>query len=428
MHWWREARFGMFVHWNLSSVLAGRYRGQSAKFPLAEWIMHSERIPMREYQALATTFNPVAFDADALVRLAKDTGMKYLVVTAKHHDGFAMFATKASRFNIVDATPYGKDPLQALATACRSHGIRLGFYYSQAQDWNNGGATDWGNGRSNWDPEQLKPGYDPYLERVALPQVKELLTNYGEFPDILWWDTPTDMSPERAWPFLNLVRSLKPNIILNNRLSIDEGKAKDGLQGDTETPEGHIPSTGFPGRDWETCMTMNNSWGYRVDDQAWKPAREHIRNLCDIASKGGNYLLNVGPTAEGVVPAQSVERLQAIGAWMAVNGEAIHGTSASPFPRRISWGRTTRTTHTLYLHVFKWPKDGRLAVPMKANVTGARLLAEPNFPVVVSVTAGGTVVDVGSSAPDPDVSVVALDIPDGRIDPMTPENQKLNGT
>jgi alpha-L-fucosidase len=412
MRWWREARFGMFVHWNVSSVLAGRYRDQPSKFPLSEWIMHSERIPMGEYQSLASKFNPVSFDADALVRLAKSTGMKYLVITAKHHDGFAMFATKASRFNIVDATPYGKDPLQALASACRTHGIRLGFYYSQAQDWNNGGATDWGNGRAHWDPDQLKPGFDAYLERVALPQVKELLTNYGEFPDILWWDTPADMTPDRARPFLSLVKSSKPGLILNNRLSIEEGRAKDGLQGDTETPEGQIPTNGYPGRDWETCMTMNHSWGYRADDHAWKSAREHIRNLCDIASKGGNYLLNVGPTAEGLVPPECAERLQAIGAWMAVNGSSIHGTSAGPFKTQLTWGRVTQKNSTLFLHVFDWPANGKLLVPMATTVRSARLLAQPDNILTTSQTPAGVVVHVGSIAPDPDVSVVALEMDD----------------
>jgi len=352
MRWWREARFGMFIHWGVYSVPAGVYRGQRIG-GIGEWIMHQARIPCAEYQAFARQFNPVRFDADAWVRLAKSAGMKYIVITSKHHDGFAMFASKASRWNIMDATPFGRDPLKELADACRRHGLRLGFYYSQAQDWNNpGGAAAGGH----WDPAQAGDMTD-YIRRVAVPQVREILSNYGRIA-VLWWDTPVDMTKERADLLIPLLR-LQPGIIHNNRLG-------GGYRGDTETPEQFVPATGYPGRDWETCMTMNDTWGYKSYDDNWKSPETLIRTLIDIASKGGNYLLNVGPTSEGLIPQPSVDRLRAVGAWMRKNGSAIYATSASPF-RRLSWGRCTqkRTTTggTLYLHVWDWPADGRLLLP-----------------------------------------------------------------
>ena len=326
--------------------------------------------------------------------------MKYIVITAKHHDGFANFETKASPWNIVQATPYGKDVLKPLAAACRKYGVKLGFYYSQAQDWNNGGSECSGS----WDPAQ-KHDMDDYIDKVAVPQVKELLSNYGEFPAVLWWDTSCDMNKERADKLLEVLK-LKPGIIFNNRLG-------GGYKGDTETPEQFVPATGFPGRDWETCMTMNDTWGYKSYDQNWKSTETILRNLVDIASKGGNYLLNVGPTSEGLIPEPSVERLKAVGAWMKVNGDAIYGTTASPF-KRLPWGRCTKKVSgdetTLYLHVFNWPADGKLVVPgLKNNVKSARLLAGGKK-LKFSATADGVEVQVPEKAPDQISSTVVLKI------------------
>ena len=259
--------------------------------------------------------------------MAKNAGMKYIVITSKHHDGFAMFGSKASTYNIVDATPFHRDPLKELAAACRKHGIKLGFYYSQAQDWHQPGGGSYGG---HWDPAQ-NGSMDDYLKNIAMPQVREILSNYGPIA-VLWWDTPVDITRECAEQFLPLLK-LQPGIITNNRLG-------GGFPGDSETPEQFVPPTGFPGRDWETCMTMNDTWGFKSNDHNWKSLETLIRNLVDIASKGGNYLLNVGPTAEGQIPAPSVDRLKAIGRWLKVNGEAIHGTSASPF-KRLAWGRCT---------------------------------------------------------------------------------------
>ena len=272
--WFRDARFGMFIHWGVYSVPAGTYEGEQIP-GIGEWIMNRGKIPMTNYQAFAREYNPVKYDADAWVKLARDAGMKYIVITAKHHDGFANFATKASPWNIVDATPYGQEVLKPLAAARRKYGVKLGFYYSQAQDWNNGGAAAGGK----WDAAQ-QHDMDDYIDKVAAPQVRELLSNCGEFPVVLWWDTPTDMNTNRADKLIALLR-LKPGIIHNNRLG-------GGYRGDTETPEQFIPATGYPGRDWETCMTMNDTWGFKSYDHNLKSAELILRNLVDIASKGGN--------------------------------------------------------------------------------------------------------------------------------------------
>ncbi len=416
MHWWREARFGMFIHWGVYSVPAGVYHGQEVA-GIGEWIMCQGKIPMAEYQMFAKSYNPVKYNPDDWVRLAKAAGMKYIVITAKHHDGFANFDTQASDWSIVKATPYAKDVLQPLAAACRKYGMKLGFYYSQAQDWNNGGSECSGS----WDPAQ-KHNMDEYVDKIAVPQMKELLSNYGEFPAVLWWDTPCDMSKENADKLISVLK-LKPGIIHNNRLG-------GGYKGDTETPEQFVPATGFPGRDWETCMTMNDTWGFKSHDQNWKSTETIIRNLVDIASKGGNYLLNVGPTSEGLIPDASIARLQAVGAWMKVNGEAIYATTASPF-KRLPWGRCTQKISgdetTLYLHVFNWPADGKLVVPgLENTVKSARLLAGGKK-LKFSRASEGVVVEVPATAPDNISATVVLKIKGAPLVTATPISQSADG-
>jgi alpha-L-fucosidase len=398
MAWWHEARFGMFIHWGVYAVPAGTYDGKQIG-GIGEWIMCQGKIPMAEYQKYAEQFNPVKYDADAWVQVAKKAGMKYIVITSKHHDGFTLFPSAATNWGI-GRTPYGKDLLKPLADACRKHGLRLGFYYSQAQDWNNGGSACSGK----WDPA-MNRSMDEYIDQVAVPQVKEILTQYGPgIPAVLWWDTPCDMNKERADKLIPLLK-LQPGIIHNNRLG--------HYKGDTETPEQHIPATGYKDRDWETCMTMNDTWGFKSYDHNWKPVEVLLRNLIDIASKGGNYLLNVGPTAEGEIPPESIERLLAVGEWMKANGEAIYGTTASPF-RQLPWGRCTKKVTdrgaTLYLHVFDWPKDGRLPLPgLKSPLTSASLLVGGKK-LKTEAADGLQAILVPEQAPDPIASVIVAQV------------------
>ncbi len=416
MGWWRDAKFGMFIHWGVYSVPAGFYQDKPVP-GIGEWIMNKGKIPMAEYQQFAKEFNPVKYDADAWVRAAKDAGMKYIVITTKHHDGFALFDSKANDWNVVKATPYGKDLIQPLAESCRKHGIKLGFYYSQAQDWNNGGSASGGK----WDKAQ-EHDMDDYIDKVAVPQVKELLSNYGEFPSVIWWDTPTGMNTNRAQKLYEVVRTFRPDLIQNNRLG-------GGFKGDTDTPEQKIPAKGFPGRDWETCMTMNKTWGFKRDDHDWKSAETLIRQLCDIASKGGNYLLNVGPTSEGLIPQPSIERLAEVGRWMRVNSEAIYGTTATPFgsefgeavKTRDGYGKDTMVSSAndwrattkpgkIYLIIFNWPTNGTFELPAVASkVTGAHLLAGKET-LKFKQTEAEVSISLPAKAPDEVAAVICLEI------------------
>ena len=399
MGWWRHARFGMFIHWGVYAVPAGVYKGEQIP-GIGEWIMHRARIPVAEYKQFANRFNPVKYDPEEWVLLAKWAGMRYIVITSKHHDGFALFDSKVTDWDVVDATPYGEDLLGPLVEAARKHDMRIGFYYSQAQDWcHPGGAAAGGH----WDEAQ-DGDMDEYIRKIAVPQVREILTKYGTI-DIIWWDTPVDMTRERAGMFLPLL-DLQPNIVVNNRLG-------GGIEGDFGTPEQHIPDEGIPGKDWEVCMTMNDTWGYKSYDQNWKSTETLIHNLVDIASKGGNYLLNVGPTAEGLIPEPSVVRLREIGRWMSVNAVSIYGTTASPIGRP-PWGRCTRKVTDrgtkLYLHVFDWPSDGKLVVPrLRSEIEAAYLLSDPNKNSLdAKAEDAGVTVSVPKEAPDPIDSVVVL--------------------
>ncbi|WP_214072380.1 alpha-L-fucosidase [Mucilaginibacter sp. dw_454] len=398
MAWWSKARFGMFIHWGVYSVPAGVYDGK--KYPgLGEWLMHDAKIPVDTYQAYAKDFNPTQYDPEKWVLMAKAAGIKYIVITTKHHDGFAMFDSKASDWNIVQRSPYHKDVIKMLADACRKYGMKLGFYYSQANDWNNAGGAAAGG---HWDKKQ-DGSFDTYLDKVAIPQIKEILNNYGDVAE-LWWDVPTDMTKERAAKITPLLAA-HPEIITNNRLGGD-------VQGDLETPEQYIPATGFPGRHWETCMTMNDTWGYKTYDDHWKSSQTLIRNLVDIASKGGNYLLNIGPKSTGEIPQPIVDRLKDMGDWMKVNSEAIYGTTASPF-KKLGWGRCTTKemadgNTTLYLQVFNWPTDGQLLVPgLKNEALSAKLLANGSA-LKFKKVADGLSVSVPSAALDENATVIKL--------------------
>jgi alpha-L-fucosidase len=346
MAWWRDARFGMFIHWGLYSVAAGEWNGKPVN-SVGEWILNNGHIPLADYEKLRDRFNPEKFDAREWVRIAHDAGMKYIVITSKHHDGFCLWPTKLNTDWNVAATPFKRDILKELSDACKADGtVRFCVYYS-IMDWHHPDAQ--APNAPNYNPprndpnDKPNPNFPAYLQNYLKPQLKELIENYD--PGVIWFDGEwiPEYNDDLGRDIYAYCRSLSPNIIINNRV----GKTRKGMTGmsddqsspgDFGTPEQQIPSTGLPaGVDWESCMTMNNTWGFKKSDNHWKSSQTLVRNLVDVVSKGGNYLLNVGPTPEGEIPAPSVQRLADIGRWMKSNGVSIHGATASPF-QKLSWG------------------------------------------------------------------------------------------
>jgi alpha-L-fucosidase len=357
MAWWRGAKFGMFIHWGVYSVPAGEYRGRTVD-GASEWIMNSAPIPVDEYEGYSARFNPVKFDADAWAKLAADAGMKYLVITSKHHDGFCMWDSKVSDYDVMDRTPFKRDVMKELSDACRRHGVRFCMYHS-IMDWHNPDAQ--GGLYPNYNSSQaLNPNFRRYVDSYLKPQLVELVKSYH--PNVLWFDGQwiPDWKLEDGVALYEFVRGLQPSILVNNRV----GKGGTGLSGKAEekvgdfgTPEQEIPAEGLAGVDWESCMTMNDSWGFKSADRHWKSDTTLIWNLVETACKGGNFLLNVGPTSEGEIPAASVERLTSMGDWLRVNGEAIYGTAVYRTPEEGGNLRYTlsRDGKTVYAIRLGWP-------------------------------------------------------------------------
>jgi alpha-L-fucosidase len=417
LSWFREAKYGLFIHWGLYAIPAGEWKGKTIP-GIGEWIMNRARIPVAEYEQLAGQFNPVKFDADAWVQLAQDAGMKYIVITSKHHDGFALYGSKASPFNVVDATAFKRDVLKELADACRRKGMRLGFYYSQAQDWHepNGAGNTWDFG-----PDEKKD-YDSYLRGKAEPQVRELLTGYGPVA-LLWFDTPRMMTPERAQRFTDIVRSVQPQCLIDGRL----GAAGDYVStGDNAIPQ-RVGTTA-----WETPATINHTWGYRKDDSDWKSPGDITFKLLDIVSKGGNYLLNVGPMADGVIPAPSQDVLRTVGRWLKANGEAVYGAGPTPFGEELGDYASTATDakgQKLFLARTDWrvtTKPGKLyftffkgqaafELPAMANVVKRAYVLAGGDPVPVRVEGGRRFLDVPRPLPDPMATVVVVEFEGERV-------------
>ena len=399
LEWWSEARFGMFMHWGLYSAVGCHWKGTNGR---SAHMMYYLEIPLKEYATIAGQFNPVQFDADQWVQIAKNAGMKYLIITSKHHEGFAMYDSKVNDYNIMARTPWKRDPMKELSEACRRAGIKFGVYYSLGRDWEDPDAVTRDNYKSNtWDyPEAEKKVFSKYFERKARPQVRELMEQYR--PAVMWFDTPGNISRAESEELLRMIHEIDPNCIVNSRVG--------NRLGDYAVEEQRVPEDGNPDP-WETCMTMNRHWAYYIGDEDWKSPRMLIHNLIDIASKGGNYLLNVGPTDQGVIQQAAIDRLESMGAWLKVNGEGIHGTSASPIGQP-AWGRCTRRETsdgvTLYLHVFEWPQDGRLTVPaVKNDVVSASLLANGS---ALTTTSGGDgiTIQLPATAPDSIASTVVL--------------------
>ncbi len=422
MQWWREARFGLFIHWGLYSVPAGEWQGRTNH---AEWIRTTARIPLAEYDQFVGQFNPVKFNAEEWVRTAKAAGMQYIVITSEHHDGFCLFDSKHTEFDVA-STPFKRDILKELADACRKQGIRMCWYHS-IMDWHHPDYLP----RRDWEQDRTAAGAD-FSRYVAYmkSQLRELLTNYGEI-GVLWFDGEWESTwnQDLGRDLYAHVRSLQPKILVNNRVGAGrsgmEGLTKEGeFGGDFGTPEQQVPATGLPGVDWESCMTMNNNWGYNKNDNRWKSTKTLVQMLADIASKGGNLLLNVGPTAEGLFPQPSIDRLREIGQWMKVNGQSIYATKASPF-KKLDWGRCTSKPidggTRLYLHVFEWPADGKLVVPGIFNRSRQAFLLSDSRRTALNAARleDALVIGVPAAAPDAIDSVVVLDV-DGKPDVSDP--------
>lgn len=390
MAWWRQARFGLFIHWGIMSI-----PGRECL------VMYKERITVDEYEKLVPQFNPEKFSAPEIVSLAKEAGQKYIVFVAKHHDGFCMWDSQLTDYDIM-ATPFKRDIVKELADECARQGLRFGLYYS---------ILDWHHPHCRW---QQWPKYVAYMKG----QLRELLSRYGPI-GVLWFDGEwveewTDIQGREIYDY---VRSLQPQIIINNRV----GKGRQDMAGitkrgffpaDFDTPEQQVPRKDWPGVDWEACMTINNSWSFTTNDTQHKATPVLLQTLADVAAKGGNFLLNIGPLPDGSIVPEQRDRLLAIGRWMKVNGESISGTTGSPFPRQLPWGRCTSRPGRLYLHVFDWPADGKLAVPGLRNaITRAFLLSDPQRSrLKVSVEDLGAVLEVPVTAPDPINSVIILEI------------------
>lgn len=420
MDWWRDARFGMFVHWGLYSGLAGTWKGKMVgNRGGMEWIQQRVGADTYSYAAEAVPrFRPKPGFAKEWARTAKEAGCKYVVFTTKHHDGFALHDSKVTNYDAGDVV--GRDLVGEIVEALRAEGLRVGFYHSVI-DWHHP-QYDFRKAKGLPYPKQgptlaVTPrDHSKYVEFLHA-QVGELVTNYGPI-DIFWWDYSKSGAEGEFWEadkLVSLVRKANPAVLMNNRLykiphiekndSVDRLLKFDPAQGDFTTPEQTVPSRGVPGVDWEQCMTMNTSWGFSDHDDAWKSSEMLIRTLIDIASKGGNYLLNIGPAGDGSVPPESVERLAAMGKWMKVNGDSIYGTSASPYESLSFKGRCTVKDGVTYLHVFSRPETGEISIKTKAS--GARLLADGT--ALTSRKTGETlVIELPEKLSDPVATVIEL--------------------
>lgn len=392
--WWRDDRFGMFIHFGAYSHLEGEYtRPDGSVCRNAEWIQRECQIPKDTYERIAAEFDPAGFDAEAIAQAAADAGQRYVVITSKHHEGYAMWPTEVNDWNLRDHSSFdpSRDILAELKAATERRGIKLGFYYS-IWDWH--------------DPDFPDPATFGRYEERMYAQLKELVDNYD--PAVLWFDGEwaTDR-PHNPWTERHgeeleaYVRSLSPDILINNRV----GKRR-VVDGDTGTPEQEIPDASVAGQLWESCMTLNGSWGFARWDTDWKSPTELTRNLVDIAGRGGNYLLNVGPDANGRVPAESVTRLGAMGDWLRANGQAVYGAHAPGIVAEPAWGAVSRGGNRLYASVYDWPGAGgslRLDALAPFGVTGARVLgsdqpvdARRDGDVVTITPSGGPTNDVAT--------------------------------
>ena len=363
MQWWKDAKYGMFIHWGLYSALGGEYNGQVTP-KIAEWIQNTLKIPASEYKKLVDQFNPTEFDADEWVSVAKEAGMKYMIITSKHHDGFALFDSKVSEYDVM-STPFKRDIIKELKEACDRQGIKFGLYYSHAIDWDHPDAYI-GEGvlqdRMNIvDFDSDKMDRSKYLKEKSFPQLREILSNYGTI-DIIWFDMGKGLDNEEIREFVKITRELQPNIIISSRIGDEQAPIafnKD-LYFDFFTPSDNYFTGDQLAIPFEMAGTTNSSWGYRKDDTEWRKPQFMLNALIASASRNGNYLLNVGPMTSGLMPAEPVNNLKIAGSWLKENGESVYSTTPSPFPWNYDWGYVTQKPNEIYLNIFNWPKSNQI--------------------------------------------------------------------
>jgi len=351
----KDGNYAMFIHWGLYCLLANQYN-DSTYYGISEWIMHPRRagIPSEEYKALAKDFNPVNYDAAAIAGLAKKAGMKYIIVTSKHHDGFAMYDSKVSEFNIVDATPFGRDPMEELANACKKEGLGFGFYYSQNQDWTYPGGTGGPPTDENGDSATI----EDYYYKKCLPQVEEITTQYGDIV-LIWFDTPAGMPKKYAEELMEIVHRNQSGAFVSGRIGYGLGDYQ--TLGDMEIPHKNVEGL------WEAVDVTNDSWGHAWYDENWKSPKEILERLISTVARGGTYMLNIGPKADGSVPENAARSLLASGDWISTYPEVIYGADASPWHHALPWGDVTKQGNKLMLSVYNWPRDGMLYLPGLEN-------------------------------------------------------------
>ena len=404
-----EGNYAMFIHWGLYSLLGNEVDGKTY-YGIGEWIMNPRMagIPVEKYKQLAGEFNPTNFDAREIAHIAKDAGMKYIVITAKHHDGFAMYDSKACDFNIVDATPWKKDPMKELAVACREAGLGFGFYYSHNQDWTFPG----GNGGPKTDEEGSPATFDDYFEKKCLPQVNEITTEYGPI-ELVWFDTPGEIPKHYVERLVDLVHKNQPRALVSGRAGHGLGDYQ--TLGDMEVPHENIEGM------WESVDTTNDSWAYAWYDEYWKSPKEILKRLIACVGRGGTYMLNIGPRGDGSAPERAVKTLTLSGQWIQRYPQVVYNTDASPWKHALPWGDVTRKDNTLFLCVFDWPTSGKLYLPnLKTNLESVRLLGgAQEGSLKWSKEADWTVISVPPNAPERLVSVIQVNLdsePD--VDPV----------
>jgi len=416
--WWREARFGCFVHWGAYSTLGGVWQDRPNP-GYAEHIMRVNKIPVEVYKnEVAAKFHPDAYDAKSWVRQMKAAGMQYVILTAKHHDGFAMWPSDVNKYNIRDVSHFQRDPLKELVDAAHAEGMHVGFYYSHAFDWEdpNAPGNDWDYqnpggdkglfGGLNWynaHPEMV-PRIEKYVYGKAIPELKELIAKYH--PDIFWFDTPSKLPFYEQAAIVKAVREADPNVVINGRAARTNGVNLGDYLDTSDRPEELRPTPG----DWEAIPTTNESYGYNKLDTVHKPVSYFIQLLAKTSAKGGDILLNIGPKGDGTIDAPDEAILAGIGKWMTVNGESIHGTERTPLDRQV-WGDSTVKGNTLYLHVMNWPADGRLLVGgLLSQVKSAYLLSDATKKPLKTERAGAEdlLVHVPATVPDAVDTVIVL--------------------